>query len=368
MSEIPKVSVILPIFKVEKYLSKCLESLLGSTMREIEIICVNDGSPDASIDVLEKYAGRDKRMVILNQENQGPGAARNFGLVHAKGECVHFCDPDDFIVPNMYEKLYAYMLESDSDVVCSGTSFEYKVHSSRKRDDEEYYTVKYAGVQSLVPEMISTVDGVVWNKLFRRSFLNRHRIRFAETRNYEDLIFKWFWMTSHPRIYFTNEKFYTYVRRDGSFVSKILSGESKHHEDVLVFMERVYHHLETTGILKQYQFYFWNELYKNISWFFTYLSVTQQESITFKSSYILRSMNFGCLAEDASAKEYRFFRSLACGEVPHKTCIERSEPQFQRSIYVLGVPVLRLKKKIDSIRVWIFGFIPLVTLKVSSRK
>lgn len=360
------MSVILPIFNVERYLPKCLESLLASTMHQIEIICVNDGSADNSIRVLEEYAGSDKRMVILNQENQGPGAARNFGLVHAKGECVHFCDPDDFIASNMYERLYTYMIDSNSDVVCSGTNFEYEVHSSRKIDDEEYYAVRYAGVQLSAPEMISTVDGVVWNKLFRRSFLMRHRIRFPMTRLYEDLVFRWFWMTSSPTIYFSQEKLYTYVRREGSFVSNVLSGRSLHHEDLLIFTESVYQHLEGRDLLGHYQVHFWRELYKSGSWLLGYLTPKQSEALSFKMSGLLRNMNFQCLNGIGSSKEFRFFRAFANGVMPHENDVERAEPQTHCSLSIFGIPIAGVRTKAGSMRIRVFGFIPFLTIKCTS--
>ena len=94
----PKISVIIPVYNVEKYLRECLDSLLNQTFKDIEIICVNDGSTDGSLNILNEYASKDSRFIIINQNNQGLSAARNNGLNVAKGDYVAFLDSDDYIL------------------------------------------------------------------------------------------------------------------------------------------------------------------------------------------------------------------------------------------------------------------------------
>ena len=103
---VPKVSVIIPIYNVETYLPQCLDSIINQTLKEIEIICVDDGSTDKSLDILKEYAKKDKRVAIITQKNLHAGVARNAGLSQAKGEYISFLDSDDFCEPEMFEKMY----------------------------------------------------------------------------------------------------------------------------------------------------------------------------------------------------------------------------------------------------------------------
>ena len=115
------VSVIMPVYNGEKYLKESVESVLNSTLDDkLELICVNDGSKDSSLEILEEYAKKDSRLVILNQENQGEAVARQNGLNLAQGRYVTFIDQDDKIEPNAYEIAYNYMKEYDTDIICFG--------------------------------------------------------------------------------------------------------------------------------------------------------------------------------------------------------------------------------------------------------
>ena len=113
----PKVSVIVPVYNVSEYLGQCLDSILLQTLQDIEVICVNDGSTDDSLDILQGYAMFDERLKIISQENAGAGAARNNGIKHATGEYIICLDSDDFFEPDMLEKMVAKAEEDGSDVV-----------------------------------------------------------------------------------------------------------------------------------------------------------------------------------------------------------------------------------------------------------
>ena len=128
MSKI-KVSVIVPVFNVEEYLSTSLDSILNQTLKDIEIICINDGSTDASLDILENYAKKDARIKIISKKNEGQGIARNIGLDNAQGEFIAFVDSDDFIKEDMLEKSYKKSVSKNLDLVM------YKVSSF---DNETY--------------------------------------------------------------------------------------------------------------------------------------------------------------------------------------------------------------------------------------
>ena len=124
----PKISIIVPVYNVEKYIRRCLDSIAAQTFTDWECICVDDGTPDASGKICNEYAQKDSRFVVIHKENGGVSSARNAGLNVAKGEYVTFCDSDDWVEKEMLEVLYNTALETDADVVMGGhkTADEYK--------------------------------------------------------------------------------------------------------------------------------------------------------------------------------------------------------------------------------------------------
>jgi len=125
----PLISIILPIYNVENYLPKCLDSLVNQTMRDIEIICVNDGSTDGSLSVLNDYASRDKRIVVINQENSGVSVARNNALAHVKGEYYMFVDSDDWLDLETCEVVYNQITTNNADCLMFTYTKEFRNHS-----------------------------------------------------------------------------------------------------------------------------------------------------------------------------------------------------------------------------------------------
>ena len=178
-----KISIIIPVYNAEKYLSACLDSVLQQTLQEIEIICVNDGSKDNSLAILQQYQSIDSRIVLINQHNQGVSVARNKGLEIARGEFVGFVDADDTINPDMYQTLYLAAKEFDVDVVISHFFKEQDGHviksslpfSENKKLDKDYIS------QNIIPYMISQ-DGLnnVWNKLYRKILIDTYKIVFPK--------------------------------------------------------------------------------------------------------------------------------------------------------------------------------------------
>lgn len=119
MAGSPKVSVIVPVYNVEKYLEKCLETLISQTLKDIEIICINDGSKDSSLNILKKYALNDERIKIIDKHNEGLSAARNDGLNAATGEYIGYVDSDDWVDLNFYEKLYNAAKKYNAEAACA---------------------------------------------------------------------------------------------------------------------------------------------------------------------------------------------------------------------------------------------------------
>lgn len=181
----PKVSIIVPVYNVAELLPVCLESLLAQTLQAIEIVCVDDGSTDRSLEVLRRYAARDARVRVLSQENKRQGAARNAGFDAARGEYVLYVDADDWIDPDSCEKLYGAAVRHRADMAC-GSICRHRGRSLRWRNrftEEAVYDAPAARFEavSCPPQFY------VLHKLMRRAKLLELGLRFEEGVQYEDV-------------------------------------------------------------------------------------------------------------------------------------------------------------------------------------
>lgn len=219
----PKISVVVPVYNVEDYLGKCLDSILEQTLTDIEIICVNDGSTDSSLSILQAYEKKDNRIVVVNQKNQGLGAARNAGIAKAQGIYIGFVDSDDFIDPTMFEKLYAKAKEFDSDVVLTNINLYYTDSGECVlfRDDAFYARMSKAKYFTVMehPHILQFIG--VWDRIYRRTFLEEHQLLNPVNRIYEDVLFTVQTSVFAERISVVNEPLYYYRKNTGrSIVDK----------------------------------------------------------------------------------------------------------------------------------------------------
>lgn len=174
----PLISVIVPIYNMESLLPRCLDSLAAQTLRDLEIICVDDGSTDGSGDIVRKYASGDSRFRLITQENSGRAEARNAGIRAAAAPYLGFADPDDYVEPDMYERLYRLAEETGADMVqCSYSPFlPAESGESRGMAEEKLLHVENTACDGVFTEkgeifrlfLEDRITGVVWSKLFRR--------------------------------------------------------------------------------------------------------------------------------------------------------------------------------------------------------
>lgn len=189
-----KISVILPVYNVEKYLRQCLDTIIGQTLREIEILCVDDGSTDNSARILEEYAQKDQRIKIYTQKNAGAGAARNLGLRHASGKYLSFLDSDDFFEPDMLEEAYKQAERYEAEMVVFRSNQyltekdEYKETpwTLRKQELPPYAPF---GHRQMTDNIFKVFVGWAWDKLFLKAFIDEKKITFQEQRTSNDLFF-----------------------------------------------------------------------------------------------------------------------------------------------------------------------------------
>lgn len=236
MNENIKVSVIIPVYNSAQYLAKCIESMLNQTLKEIEIICVDDGSTDESLDILNKYKKIDSRIKILTQENKYAGVARNNGMRIAKGEYLFFLDSDDFSSDTLLEKVYFKGKDTHADVVFFGAK-QYYEETDTYKDANWYFNRKRLPQKDVfnkydVPDEIFNITSVApWTKVFRREFVQNEKLQYQDLKNSNDLYFVMLAECLADRITFVDEDLTYYrVGRKGSL-------QNSKDKDPLCFMK-----------------------------------------------------------------------------------------------------------------------------------
>ena len=216
------ISVIIPIYNVEKYLAKCLDSVINQTYKDLEIICVNDESPDNSAQILEEYAAKDHRIKIVNRKNGGLSAARNSGLDVAIGDYCYFIDSDDWIELNTIEKLVKIISTNTVDTVVHGANniLENPSLAGTSLDAQVWFDsyIKNNGIYDVPMEIKKYICPVAWNKLYKMDIINKYHCRFPEGLVNEDELFIWTYMIHCNTYYYLNENLYNYLRRSDSIM------------------------------------------------------------------------------------------------------------------------------------------------------
>lgn len=205
-----KVSVVVPIYNVEEYLERCIESLVKQTLEDIEIILVNDGSRDKSGTIAQEFQKKyQDKIKYVEKENGGLSDARNYGMKYATGEYIAFLDSDDYIEKNAYKVMYKKAKEEDSDYVECDFIWEYPEKS--KKDEQ----IKYANKN----EMLAFVRVVAWNKLIRREVITNNNIEFPKGLRYEDVEFTYKLIPHINKFSYVNEFFIHYTQRQNSIAN-----------------------------------------------------------------------------------------------------------------------------------------------------
>lgn len=223
-----KVSIIVPIYNVEKYLDRCMESLLNQTLKDIEIIMVDDGSPDNCPQMCDEYAKKDSRVKVVHKKNAGLGFARNSGLDIATGEYVAFVDSDDYIDLGMYEKLYKTAIENNNEAVFCAFKCEFSPNRFIEYKECDTYTeYTRAEMNELVLDFIAAPpyckseiihDMSVWHSVYKRSVIENNKIKFISERDYvsEDIPFQIDFLECCNKVAFIPDVFYVYCYNGGS--------------------------------------------------------------------------------------------------------------------------------------------------------
>lgn len=262
----PKISVIIPVYNVEKYLRECLESVVNQTLDDIEIICINDGSTDSSLAILQEYSLKDNRIKIINKENSGYGASVNLGLEGASGEYIAIVESDDFVKNSMFEQLYKIATENNADIVKSDY-FYYSTLDKKARKAgkiSKFRTKKAIHIKQYLK--LLKMPPTIWSAIYKREFLNKNKIRFLETKgaSFQDTSFSFKVLSLADRIVLT-DKSYLYYRQDNSSSSVHSSDKvfaiCLEYDEITKFLNEnilIKNFANTQKLIKQYNAYMWN--------------------------------------------------------------------------------------------------------------
>lgn len=227
-----KISVIIPVYNVEKFLPQCLSSIVHQTYKNLEIIIVDDGSPDNSEQIYTYYANNDKRIKVIKQKNAGISVARNTGIKHATGDYIHFIDSDDYIDLDYYEKMISAIQNTNPDIIAGGVisqngksySIQYKTRTILTTLSEKFLITN------------ALLNCTVWRYLFRRKFLLDNNLKFPDNKIFEDILFTPDAIRLANYIITVPDTNYHYVFNKNSILNKKYS---QNHEQQYIFAEQV---------------------------------------------------------------------------------------------------------------------------------
>ncbi|MBQ8886915.1 MAG: glycosyltransferase [Candidatus Gastranaerophilales bacterium] len=257
-----EISVIIPVYNVENYLEQCLDSVINQTFKDIEIICVNDGSTDNSRKILEEYKNKDSRIIIVDKENGGLSSARNSGMNVATSNFLSFIDSDDWVELTMLEKLYKNITSLNTDIsICAVHQFD---ETTQKMDDSvPYFTLElfnnsfdnkifsYEDTKSILMD----VPVMAWNKLYRKSFIDKCNSKFPEGLIWEDGPFFFSIYFKTKRVSIVRDFLYYYrINRKGSIIQK----GGRQFIDILDVVELMYNSIKDLSCFDEikYEFYY----------------------------------------------------------------------------------------------------------------
>lgn len=263
----PKISIIVPVYNVEEYLENCIDSILNQTFKDFELILVNDGSTDNSLDICKRYKNIDDRICIIDKKNGGLSSARNAGLNIAKGEYIGFVDSDDYIHPQMYEILYHQIIKNEADI--SMCEFK-KVSEFNKKELSD------KGILNNKIEILDNKDSlfklgekgsvtyiVSWNKLYNKGLFNN--IRFKEGIIHEDEYIIHRLLYQANKLVYIKKELYFYLQRKGSIMDKKINIDEVDYLLACSDRVRFFYEKHLIDLKEKYEYVYLSKLLKNYS-------------------------------------------------------------------------------------------------------
>ncbi|MCZ8493375.1 glycosyltransferase [Priestia megaterium] len=262
-----KLSIIVPVYNLEKFVSKCLDSILCQINDESEIIIINDGSTDTSPQIIDEYCMKHSNIKAIHKDNEGISKTRNRGVLEAAGEYVLFVDSDDYIAPNMVELMLNQAHRKNADIVISKAVNEWpegRIEPMFQKSFDEDEVI--SGTEAIRRFWAGEINGHPWNKMVRRELMLKHNIFFPEDKRiYEDAPMFFNLYLKAERISFVDENLYYYVQHAASLTKKPKQSMLDDHADMLNSMEsNIDKTYFTDSFKKEYQYFLLKQVYYHI--------------------------------------------------------------------------------------------------------
>lgn len=358
-----KVSIIIPVYNAEKYVEKCLRSLSGQTYPNIEIICINDGSTDRSLEILQTYKETEPRLKIINQKNGGPGVARNKGLAEATGDYIMFCDSDDWFAPESCETIIPAFNDPDVDIVTFQTQVVDEGECRRWDGEVEYYKNTLSGIHEVTQDLGLKINGVLWNKAFKKSLIDKYQMEFPEIYHGEDSGFIHQYIIICKKINYIENKLYNYLRRSDSIVGQYFQKKYTPNiaNDVANRNRVLYKFLEKNNLLDKFANYFMTSVFAGVYYQLqnihpdcveaclqSHFALAQKlklqnlQNLTFENALLRNSLLSGDAKKLQKAFNFRFGKRI---KFLGFTIFKLKNIEGYRKISLLGIPFkYKLKK------------------------
>lgn len=248
-----EISIVIPVYNSATYLPACLNSVFAQTFQDFEVICVNDGSTDESLDILKKYAAQyPDKMNIITIPNGGQANARNVGIDNAKGAYIAFVDSDDTMDEQMLAKMHKATIDNDIDFISCNIERIYEGGISKLEKKFDYdKAIAFEGKTTvdLHPELICYIKPAPYAKLISKAFLDEHKIRFIKGYIYEDLVFTQTILAHHPNMYVMKDRLYKYLVRANS----TMTSKKSRVDDMFVSFKNLYSVYQSNNIAETFK-------------------------------------------------------------------------------------------------------------------
>ncbi len=338
----PKVSVIIPVYNVEAYLRECLDSVVNQTLKDLEIICIDDGSTDGSLNILNEYSAKDKRVKVLTQQHKKQGVARNLGLENANGRYIFFLDSDDFIKSETLENLYKKSESTEADL-CQYLILQYNDKTKKEHlIPSTFFNVvrtskKTSYDYKLCPKLIfERVEPVL--KLYRKDFLLNNNIKFCEDCYFEDTIVHIKCMSLAKRICFEDNAYYYYRKnREGQ-----ITGDSENTDkflDVFNYINEAEKFFKEQNMWKEVKLYYYAFVIGRICSYYVRCNTDTKREFAKLAKLWCKNKKMDELEQSSPEKFAKFYDIVRSNSV-----CQLIKSYLLFPYYLLAVGVLRRKK------------------------
>ncbi|NGM17160.1 glycosyltransferase [Eggerthellaceae bacterium zg-893] len=333
----PTVSIVIPVYNAEAFLDPLLDNLKAQTFTDFEVICVNDGSSDSSLDILERASEQDSRFHAVTRENGGEGAARNTGLEHARGKYIICVDADDLVEPNLLEAMVQPFLADDSlDVVlCDLDNYFDDIDEFRAAPwaiNKQHIPAGISFQPKDIPDFYNWVTGYCANKMVKRSLIEDHSLRWQEVRTHGDMAFTQSALGIADNVYFVNQELYHHRKRsDGGSLSDIT--QDTLYECLFLALEEIKNNLTRAGKWPDFESIFVNYALAQCRWKYFKVSDNARPNVhaSLRNSWFRRLGVTGYPKEFYhSERDYRFMVAVLERKTPQGVKEAMDKPQAKK--------------------------------------